>query len=162
MITLHLSKPTISTTILNWKSSLAAEIVLKTKNLKPASKKKTYYYPLNNPQIYENVSPQQNLKDQQTNKASWIFLALNASITKVVIIIGYKNGKESLSFAFKSKNKSVTWYYKLFFSCYSKDVLYILISDNCVFFYIGSAEKLKQRTGKHRSDVIHPNHNDCK
>ena len=108
MITLHLSKPTISTTILKWKSSIAAEIVLKTKNLKPASKRKTYYYPLNNPQIYENVSLQQNLKDQQTNKASWIFLALTASITKVVIIIGYKNGKESLSFAFKSKNKSVT------------------------------------------------------
>ena len=44
----------------------------------------------------------------------------------------------------------------------SKDVLYILICNNCDFFYIGQTEELKQRTRKHKSDVIHPNNSNCK
>ena len=56
----------------------------------------------------------------------------------------------------------MTWHYKRFFSCGSKDVLYVLICNNCDFFYIGQTEELKQRTRKHKSDVIHPNNSNCK
>ena len=56
----------------------------------------------------------------------------------------------------------LTWHYKRFFSCDSKDVLYVLIWNVCDFFDIGKIEELKQRTGKHKSDVLHPNNSNCK
>ena len=40
--------------------------------------------------------------------------------------------------------------------------MYVLICNNCDFFYIGKTEELKQRTRKHKSDVIHPNNSNCK
>ena len=49
-----------------------------------------------------------------------------------------------------------------FFSCESKDVLYVLICDNCDFFYIGQTEELKRHTRKRKSDIIHPNNSNCK
>ena len=69
----------------------------------------------------------------------------------------YRYFKECSSFSFKSKNKLLTWHYRRFFSCHSKDVLYVLICNNCHFFYTRKTEGLKQRTRKHKSDVIHPN-----
>ena len=69
--------------------------------------------------------------------------------------------KECLSFSFKSKNKLLTWHYKRF-SFDSKDVLYVLISNNSAFFYMGQTDELKQRTRKHKSDAIHPNNSNCK
>ena len=63
---------------------------------------------------------------------------------------------------FKSKNKLLTWHYKRSFNCDSKDVSYLLICNNCGFFYIGQTEELKQHTQKHKSDVIHPNNSNCK
>ena len=62
--------------------------------------------------------------------------------------IYHKNGNfnERLSFLFKSKNKLLTWHCKHFFSCDSKDVLCVLICNNCDFFCIGQTEELKQRT----------------
>ena len=54
--------------------------------------------------------------------------------------IYHKNGyiKPCKSFTFKLTNgKSVTWNYNKLFDCYSKDVLYILIRDNCDYFYLG-------------------------
>ena len=56
----------------------------------------------------------------------------------------------------------MTWHYRRFFSCDSKDALYVLICNNCDFLYFGQAGKLKQRTRKHKSDVIHPNNSNCK
>ena len=52
--------------------------------------------------------------------------------------IYHKNGyfKEYLSFSFKSKNKLPTWHYKRLFSSASKDVLYVLICNNCYFSFI--------------------------
>ena len=50
----------------------------------------------------------------------------------------------------------LTWHHKCSFSCDRKDVLYVLICNNCNFYYIGQIEKLKQRTWKHKSDVINP------
>ena len=47
------------------------------------------------------------------------------------------------------------------FSCDSKDVLYVLICNNCDF-HIGQTEELKQRLQKHKSDIIHPNDSNCK
>ena len=65
-------------------------------------------------------------------------------------------------FSFKPKNKLLAWQYKRFFSCDSKNVLYVLICNNCGFFYIGQTEEWKQRTRKHKSDLIHPNNSKCK
>ena len=75
--------------------------------------------------------------------------------------IYHKNSyfKECLSFSFKSKNKLLTWHYKCFFSCDSKDVCYVLICNHCDFFYIVRTEELKR---KHKSDVIHANNINCK
>ena len=40
--------------------------------------------------------------------------------------------------------------------------VYVCICNNCDFFYIEQTEKLKQRTGKYKSGVIHPNNTNCK
>ena len=40
--------------------------------------------------------------------------------------------------------------------------MFILICNNCDFFYIGETEELKQRTKKHKLDVIHHNNGNCK
>ena len=42
------------------------------------------------------------------------------------------------------------------------NVLYVLICNNCEFFYIGPTEELKQRTWKHKSLVFHLNNSNCK
>ena len=44
----------------------------------------------------------------------------------------------------------------------SKDVLFVLICNNCDFFYTGQTEELKQRMLIHKSNVIHPNKSNCK
>ena len=74
----------------------------------------------------------------------------------------HKNGyfKECLSFSFKYKKKLLTWHYKGSFSFDSKNVLYVLICNN--LFNIVQTQELKKRTQKHKSDVIHPNNNNCK
>ena len=75
-----------------------------------------------------------------------------------------KNGYfiECLSFLFKSKNKLLTWHYRRFSSCHSKDYLYVLICNTCHLFYIGQTEELKQHTRQCKSDVIHLNNSNCK
>ena len=51
--------------------------------------------------------------------------------------IYHKNVKPCKSFTFKLTNgKSVTWNYNKLFDCDSKDVLYILICDNCDYFVL--------------------------
>ena len=90
-------------------------------------------------------------------KTSWIFsLRQNC--------IWHKNGyfKEYLCFPFKSKVKFLNWHYKRFFSYESKDVLSLLICNNCDFFCIGQTEELKQRSRKQKSDEIYPNNSNCK
>ena len=56
----------------------------------------------------------------------------------------------------------LTWHYKCSFSYKSKNVSYVLICNNCDFFYIGQTEELKQCTQKHKLDVIHPYNSKCK
>ena len=77
----------------------------------------------------------------KTNKTSWIF----------------PSRELHLWILFKSKSKLLNWHYKCFFSFDSKDVLCVIICSICDFFYIGQAEESKQRTQKHKLDVIHPN-----
>ena len=89
---------------------------------------------------------------------------LNTGLKNCKTIYCYcKNGyfKKCLSFSFKSKNKLLTWHYKCFFSCVSKDFLYVLICTNCDFFYNGQTEERKQHTRKHKSDVTHSDNSDC-
>ena len=78
--------------------------------------------------------------------------------------IYHKNGyiKPCKSFTFKLTNgKSVTWNYNKFFDCDSKDVLYILICNNCDYFYLRKSIDFKQRIRKHKSDVKHPQNSTC-
>ena len=78
--------------------------------------------------------------------------------------IYHKNGhiKPCKSFTFKLTNwKSVTWNYNKFFDFNSKDVLYILICNNCGYFYLGKTIDFKQRIRKHKSDVKYPQNGTC-
>ena len=66
-------------------------------------------------------------------------------------------------FTFKlTYGKSVTWNYNKFFDCDSKDVLYILICNNCDYFYLGKTIDFKQRIRKHKSDVEHSQNSTCR
>ena len=68
-----------------------------------------------------------------------------------------KMAKPYKSFIFKLTNeKFVTWNYNKFFDCDSKGVLYILICNNCDYFYLGKTIDFKQRIRKYKSDVKHP------
>ena len=81
------------------------------------------------------------------------------------VCIYHKNGyiKPCKSFTFKLTNgKSVTWNYNRFLDCDSRDVLYILISNNCDYFYLGKTIDFKQRIRKHKSDVKHPQNITCR
>ena len=78
--------------------------------------------------------------------------------------IYHKNGyiKTCKSSTFQLTNgKSVTWNHNKFFDCDSKDVLYILICNNCDYFYLGKTINFKQRICKHKSDVKHPENSTC-
>ena len=58
------------------------------------------------------------------------------------------------SFSFKVTNgKTITWANKNYFSCGSKDVIYILICKARDNFYLGQTRDFKQRTAKHKSDL---------
>ena len=76
----------------------------------------------------------------------------------------HKNGyfKECLSFSFKSKIKLLNLHYKPFFSFHIKDIICRRVSSNCDSIYFGQTEKLKQRTQKHISDLIHSSNSNCK
>ena len=79
--------------------------------------------------------------------------------------IYHKNGYIKLckSFTFKLTNgKSVTWSYNKFFDYDSKNVLYILICNNCDYFYLGKTIDFKQRIRKRKSDVKHPQNSTCR
>ena len=52
--------------------------------------------------------------------------------------------------------KTITWTYKNYFSCDSKDVIYILICKTCSNFYLRQTQDFKQRIAKHKSDVKNP------
>ena len=82
-----------------------------------------------------------------------IFLCSNCVYHKAGYII------PCLSFSFKLNNgKTITWTYKNYFSCNSKDVIYILICKTCDNFYLGQTQDFKQRTAKHKS-VVKNRHN---
>ena len=63
--------------------------------------------------------------------------------------IYHKNGyfKECLSFSFKSNNKLLSWYYERFFSCDSKNVLYVLICNIVTFSILEKLKNLKNGYG---------------
>ena len=44
----------------------------------------------------------------------------------------------------------------------TKDVLYILICNNCGYFYLGKTMNFKQRIRKHKSDVKYPQNSTCR
>ena len=58
--------------------------------------------------------------------------------------------------------KTVTWTYKNYFSCDSKDVIYILVCKTCDNFYLGQTQDFKQRTAKHKSDVKNLHNSTCR
>ena len=81
-------------------------------------------------------------------KLTGLFLCSNCVYHKAGYIIPCS------SFSFKLTNgKTITWTYKNYFSCDSKDVIYILICKTCDNFYLGQTQDFKQRTAKHKSDV---------
>ena len=90
-------------------------------------------------------------------KLTGLFLCNNCVYHKAGYII------PCLSFSFKLTNgKTVTWTYKNYFSCDSKDVIYILICKTCGSFYLGQTRDFKQRTAKHKSDVKNLHNSTCR
>ena len=60
-------------------------------------------------------------------------------------------------FSFKLTNtKTVSWTYKNYFSCDSKNVIYTLIRKTLDSFHIGQTQDSKQRIAKHKSDIESP------
>ena len=155
-ITLHLSEPTIPAILIS-KNSIATQIKLKTKNLKLAFKRRKALLSTRQPPNFCKLLITAKFERLPIPKQIKVRLFPSANC------IYHNNGyfKECLSFSFKSKNKLLTQDYKRF-SCDSKDVLYVLICNNCEFFYIEQTDELKQRTQKHKSDLIHPNNSNCK
>ena len=90
-------------------------------------------------------------------KLTGLFLCSNCVYHKAGYIIPCS------SFSFKLTNgKTITWTYKNYFSCDSKDVIYILICKTCDNFYLGQTQDFKQRTAKHKSDVKNPHNSTCR
>ena len=79
--------------------------------------------------------------------------------------IYHKNGyiNPCTSFKFKLTNgKIITWNYTKYFTCDSRNVLYLLKCRTCNEFYIGETQDFKKRTRKHKSDIFHPENSMCK
>ena len=90
-------------------------------------------------------------------KLTGLFLCSNCVYHKAGYIIPCS------SFSFKLTNgKTITWTYKNYFSCDSKDVIYILICKNCDNFHLGQTQDFKQRTLKHKSDEKNLHNSTCR
>ena len=90
-------------------------------------------------------------------KLTGLFLCSNCVYHKAGYIIPCS------SFSFKLTNgKTITWTYKNYFSCDSKDVIYILICKTCDNFYLGQTQDFKQRTAKHKSDIKNLHNSTCR
>ena len=72
---------------------------------------------------------------------------------------GYINECKRFSFG---KHNQFKWIYNRHFTCDSKNVIYVLICYFCTDYYIGETDDIKQRTCKHKSDVLHPENSNCK
>ena len=73
--------------------------------------------------------------------------------------LGYFQPCKMFSFG---KDGQFTWVYKRYFTCDSKNVIYVLKCRGCWMFYIGETSDLKPRTRKHKSDVKHPKNSFCR
>ena len=90
-------------------------------------------------------------------KLTGLFLCSNCVYHKAGYIIPCS------SFSFKQTNgKTITWAYNNYFSCDSKDVIYILICKTCDNFYLGQTQDFKQITRKHKSDVKNLHNSTCR
>ena len=72
------------------------------------------------------------------------------------------NFKPCKFFQFKPNDKSMILHYKRHFNCDSKNVIYMLMSNTCEWFYLGQTTNLKQRIRKLKSDVFHAQNSFCK
>ena len=73
--------------------------------------------------------------------------------------------KFTTNFSIISKNKrKITWTYTRYFSCDSRNVLYIVKCNHCQDkeVYLGKTDNVKQRIAKHASDVRIPENSTCK
>ena len=90
-------------------------------------------------------------------KLTGLFLCSNCVYHKAGYIIPCS------SFSFKLTNgKTITWAYNNYFSCDSKEVIYISICKTCDNFYLGQTQDLKQITRKHKSDVKNLHNSTCR
>ena len=67
-------------------------------------------------------------------------------------------------YLFRSNSKTNCWLGTIdVFLVVTVKIFYVhLFTITVTFFYIGQTEELKQRTGKHKSDVGHSNNSNCK
>ena len=106
------------------------------------------------PKKLRNMLVQAKFKTKTISKSpkpTRLFLCNNCVYPKAGYII------PSSSFLFKLTNRKTTsWTYKNYFSCVSKDVIYILICRACDNFFLVQTQDVKQRIANCKSDVKNP------
>ena len=66
-------------------------------------------------------------------------------------------------FSFQNKDgKTISWSYTRYFSCGSKNLLYVVLCFKTPHSYLGKTDDLKQRISKHASDVRLPHNSKCR
>ena len=75
--------------------------------------------------------------------------------------LGYVQPATVFSFVNKD-GKTITWSYTRYFSCGSKNLLYVVMCLKTPHQYLGKTDDLKKRISKHASDVRLPHNSNCK
>lgn len=70
--------------------------------------------------------------------------------------------RHATEFTLYHRRHPITWKYNRLFTCDSINILYVVICRACTDNYLGKTANLKQRTGKHASDVRHPANSNCR
>ena len=70
--------------------------------------------------------------------------------------------KHATSFNLEHRKKSFEWRYTRYFSCDSKNILYVIMCKSCPENYLGKTDNLKYRISKHASDVRIPANSNCR
>ena len=97
----------------------------------------------------------QNTIDHNKKKNGLFHCTSSCKYHKTGYVIECKSFKFGRYFQFE-------WTYNRFFTCNSKNVLYLLQCKHCWKFYIGETGDLKERTRLHKSNVLHPHNSNCR
>ena len=70
--------------------------------------------------------------------------------------------RHATEFTLLHRSKPITWRYTRYFTCESRNILYVVFCNFCVDNYLGKTDFTKQRLSKHASDVRNPHNSKCR